>query len=50
MADTTALTGVLTQHVLGAQVGSTDAFAANGKTVTTLADNMLLFIDISLGN
>ena len=41
MADTTALTGVLTQHVLGAQVGSTDAFAANGKTVTTLADNML---------
>ena len=41
LADTTALTGVLTQHVLGAQVGSTDAFAANGKTVTTLADNML---------
>lgn len=41
LADTTALTGVLTQHVLGAQVGSTDAFAANGKTMTTLADNML---------
>ncbi|WP_193050589.1 fasciclin domain-containing protein [Pseudoalteromonas undina] len=41
LADTTALTGVLTQHVLGAQVGSTDAFAANGKTVTTLADNIL---------
>jgi len=41
LADTAALTGVLTQHVLGAQVGSTDAFAANGKMVTTLADNML---------
>lgn len=41
LADTDALTGVLTQHVLGAQVGSTDAFAANGKMVTTLAENML---------
>ncbi|WP_261375528.1 fasciclin domain-containing protein [Pseudoalteromonas neustonica] len=41
LADTTALTGVLTQHVLAAQVGSTDAFAANGKMVTTLAENML---------
>ena len=41
LADTTALTSVLTQHVLGAQVGSTDAFAANGKMVTTLAENML---------
>ncbi len=41
LADTAALTGVLTQHVLGAQVGSTDAFAANGKMVTALADNVL---------
>lgn len=32
---------MLTQHALGAQVGSTAAFAANGKMVTTLADNML---------
>ena len=41
LADTDALTGVLTQHVLGAQVGSTDAFATNGKMVTTLAENMI---------
>jgi len=41
LADKNALTAVLTQHVLGAQVGSTNAFAANGKMVTTLAENML---------
>jgi len=41
LADNDALTQVLTQHVLDAQVSSTNAFAANGKMVETLAGNNL---------
>ncbi|WP_404340744.1 fasciclin domain-containing protein [Pseudoalteromonas mariniglutinosa] len=41
LADNTALTQVLTQHVLDGQVNSTAAYAANGKMVNTLAGNML---------
>lgn len=37
LADTPALTGVLTQHVVPAQIGSIQAFAANGKAVDTLS-------------
>lgn len=41
LADNSALTGVLQQHVLTGQVSSLDAFAANGKSVETLRGNSL---------
>lgn len=37
LADVTALTGVLTQHVIAAEVNSVAAFAANGTAVDTVA-------------
>ncbi len=39
LADNTALTNVLLQHVVAAEIDSVSAFAANGKAVDTLANN-----------
>ena len=39
LADTDALTDVLLQHVVGGQVTALGAFAANGTSVDTLANN-----------
>jgi uncharacterized surface protein with fasciclin (FAS1) repeats len=39
LGDADALTKVLLQHVVDAEVNSVDAYAANGKAVNTLADN-----------
>jgi uncharacterized surface protein with fasciclin (FAS1) repeats len=40
LADTDALTGVLLQHVVAdAEISSVDAYAANGASVNTVADN-----------
>lgn len=41
LSDADALTKVLTQHVVASKINSTNAFAANGKEVTTLAGNNL---------
>ena len=39
LADNTALTNVLLQHVVAAEIDSVSAYAANGKAVDTLANN-----------
>lgn len=39
LADNTALTNVLLQHVVAAEIDSISAYAANGKAVDTLANN-----------
>ncbi|KAF7775169.1 hypothetical protein PCIT_a1295 [Pseudoalteromonas citrea] len=50
LADSTALTGILTQHAVDAAVNSQAAYASNGKQVTTLANKALSISIYNLGS